>query len=409
MHSNSRSQPTTRVGNLNGRRREVGPDTMGSSQPTPRVGNLNGRRREVVPDTMGSSQPTPRVGNLSKRRRGAVPDTMGSSQPTPRVGNQNRRGRDVVPEGSDSGTQQNESVSFHSTPPNDQLPSRNSSPPPIAGRPGGRPPKRSRRSTIQTTAYTEPEIEPDGQGDMEPVHLSDDSSDEYHASDHGEETEPDTEPDVEDLDSADGTLSRQLRGSQTAERQGNHELRTVRISTTSGSQDTAFVRRTPAARVSIIPGRAYTPPTFPSSSTARYSSPLGIPSVTTSGVRSSSPPTGELSTPQPGRIRRVTNSRRNTVTGVEGEIVGVAKYLMLQYTLFVDPLPDPVTLTSAVHSAWSRAQDEIADDGNIEASEKSLDLVSAFGRDKVRGVLLTIQDTAKTLGRAGAIRISYKG
>ena len=385
MHSNSRSQPTTRVGNLNGRRREVGPDTMGSSQPTPRVGNL------------------------SKRRRGAVPDTMGSSQPTPRVGNQNRRGRDVVPEGSDSGTQQNESVSFHSTPPNDQLPSRNSSPPPIAGRPGGRPPKRSRRSTIQTTAYTEPEIEPDGQGDMEPVHLSDDSSDEYHASDHGEETEPDTEPDVEDLDSADGTLSRQLRGSQTAERQGNHELRTVRISTTSGSQDTAFVRRTPAARVSIIPGRAYTPPTFPSSSTARYSSPLGIPSVTTSGVRSSSPPTGELSTPQPGRIRRVTNSRRNTVTGVEGEIVGVAKYLMLQYTLFVDPLPDPVTLTSAVHSAWSRAQDEIADDGNIEASEKSLDLVSAFGRDKVRGVLLTIQDTAKTLGRAGAIRISYKG
>ena len=382
---------------------------MGSSQPTPRVGNLNGRRREVVPDTMGSSQPTPRVGNLSKRRRGAVPDTMGSSQPTPRVGNQNRRGRDVVPEGSDSGTQQNESVSFHSTPPNDQLPSRNSSPPPIAGRPGGRPPKRSRRSTIQTTAYTEPEIEPDGQGDMEPVHLSDDSSDEYHASDHGEETEPDTEPDVEDLDSADGTLSRQLRGSQTAERQGNHELRTVRISTTSGSQDTAFVRRTPAARVSIIPGRAYTPPTFPSSSTAQYSSPLGIPSVTTSGVRSSSPPTGELSTPQPGRIRRVTNSRRNTVTGVEGEIVGVAKYLMLQYTLFVDPLPDPVTLTSAVHSAWSRAQDEIADDGNIEASEKSLDLVSAFGRDKVRGVLLTIQDTAKTLGRAGAIRISYKG
>ena len=62
-----------------------------------------------------------------------------------------------------------------------------------------------------------------------------------------------------------------------------------------------------------------------------------------------------------------------------------------------------------MHSAWSRAQDEIANDRNIEASEKSLDLVSAIGRDKVRGVLLTIQDTAKTLGRAGAIRISYKG
>jgi len=164
-----------------------------------------------------------------------------------------------------------------------------------------------------------------------------------------------------------------------AERQGNNDLRTVRLSTTPGSQDATLFRRTPAARVRIIPGRAYTPPAFPSSSTARYSSPLGIPST-----------------------------RRNTVTGVEGEIVVVAKYLMLQYTLFVDPLPDPVTLMSAVHGAWSRAQDEIADAGNIEASEKSVDLVSGFGRDKIQGVLLTIKDTAKTLGRAGAIRILYK-
>lgn len=233
-------------------------------------------------------------------------------------------------------------------------------------------------------------MEPDGQGHMEPVHLSDDSSDEYHAPDYGEETEPDTEPDVEDLDSADGTLSGRLRASQTAERQGNNDLRTLRISTTSRSQDATLIRRTPAARVSIIPGRAYSPSTFLSSGTARYSSPLGISSTTMSGVRSSSPPTGEPSTPQPGRIRCVTNSRRNTVTGVEGEIVGVAKYLMLQYTLFVDPLPDPVTLMSAVHGAWSRAQDEIADAGKIEASEKSLDLVSASGHDKIQGVLLTI-------------------
>ena len=65
-------------------------------------------------------------------------------------------------------------------------------------------------------------------------------------------------------------------------------------------------------------------------------------------------------------------------------------------------------MTSAVHSAWSRAQDEIADDGNIEASEKSFNLVTAFRRDNVRGVLLTIQDMAKTLGCAGAIHISYK-
>ena len=75
-------------------------------------------------------------------------------------------------------------------------------------------------------------------------------------------------------------------------------------------------------------------------------------------------------------VRHVINSRRNTVTGVEGEILGVAKDLMLQYTLYVNPLPNPVALTSEVHSVWSRAQDEIADAGNIEPSSKSIDIVS---------------------------------
>ncbi len=72
------------------------------------------------------------------------------------------------------------------------------------------------------------------------------------------------------------------------------------------------------------------------------------------------------------------------MTGVEGEIVGVAKYLILQYTLFDEPLADPAALTSAVYRIWSHAQDEIADAGNIEPSEKSLDIVSALGRDMIR-------------------------
>jgi len=61
---------------------------------------------------------------------------------------------------------------------------------------------------------------------------------------------------------------------------------------------------------------------------------------------------------------------------MEGEILGVAKDLMLQYTLYLDPLPNPVTLTSEVHSVWSRAQDEIVDAGNIEPSSKTIDIVS---------------------------------
>ena len=311
---------------------------------------MSGRRRDVIPDITGSSQPTSRGGNLSRRRRDAVPDTMGSSQPTPRAGNLNGRTRDVVRAnmGSGSGTQQHESGSSHSSPTSNQLSSRNSSPPRIGGL-RGRPLKRPRRSTIQTTAYTEPETEPDGQGHIEAVRLSDDSSDEYQASRQGDETEPDTEPDIEDLDSADGTPSGRRRESLAADRQGNNRPRTVRISTTSGSQEAALAQRTPAACVRIIPGRAYTPPMFPSSSVGRYSSSLNLPSATASGVRSSSPPPGEPSTPRPGRIRRGINSRRNTVTGVEGEIVGVAKYLILQYTLFDEPLADPAAMTSAVY------------------------------------------------------------
>ena len=74
-------------------------------------------------------------------------------------------------------------------------------------------------------------------------------------------------------------------------------------------------------------------------------------------------------------VSHVINSRRNTVTGVVGEILGVAKDLTLQYTLYVNPLPNPVALTSEVHSVWSRAQDEIADAGNIKPSSKSIAIV----------------------------------
>ena len=49
---------------------------------------------------------------------------------------------------------------------------------------------------------------------------------------------------------------------------------------------------------------------------------------------------------------------------------------MIQYTLFVNPLPNAVTLTAEVHRAWSRAKDAIVDAGNIEPSAKSIELVS---------------------------------
>jgi len=210
---------------------------------------------------------------------------------------------------------------------------------------------------------------------MEPVRLSDHSGDEYQMSHPGDETEPDTEPDRANLGGADETTPRRRRGTRLVETHGNNRPRTVRISTNSGSQEAAIVPRTPAARVTLTPGRPLSPATFPSSSVARYSSPLGIPSTTTSGIRSSSPP-GEPSTRGTVSVQHVINPRRNTVTGMKGEILGVAKDLMLQYTIYVNPLPNPVALTSEVHSVWSRAQDEIADAANIEPSWQSIDLVS---------------------------------
>ena len=251
----------------------------------------------------------------------------------------------------------------------------NSSPPPIARRLLGRLAKLLQSSTIQTTADTEPGMEPDGQGHMEPVHLSDDhSSDPYQKPHLADEMELDTEPDIEDLGSADETTSKRRHVLRLAETYRNNRPRTMRISTNSGSQEAAIVRRTPTARVTITLGRALSPVILLSSSAAWYSCPLGVPSIT-SHIRSSSPP-GDPPTRGPVCVQQVSNSRRNMVTGMEGEILGVAKTLMLQYTLLIHPLPNLIALTSEVHSIWSRAQDEIADAGNIEPSLKSIKVVS---------------------------------
>ena len=126
--------------------------------------------------------------------------------------------------------------------------------------------------------------------------------------------------------------------SRTADGQTNNCVSTVRVSTTSGSQEAALVRRTPAARGCVVPGRAYTPPVLLSSSVARYPSPLATHSVTTSGERSLSP-AGGSTTPHDQHVLLNTPSLRNTATGVEAAVVTRAKALILRYTLFVDPLP----------------------------------------------------------------------
>ena len=216
-------------------------------------------------------------------------------------------------------------------------------------------------------------MEPDRQAHLETVRLSDDSSDAYHNPDNPEETDSETELDSETLDIAEGAASRRRDLPQAAD---NRRM-TVRISTTSGSQEVAPVNRTPAAHRRIIRVRPYSPPTFPSSSVGQYSSPLGIRSATASGVRSLSP-VEDPDTPRHG-IWPAIESRRNTVTGPERAILERAMTLMLRCTLFDDPLPNAVTLTSQVYILWGKALDEISDAGNIEPSEESVKQVSLLG------------------------------
>ena len=128
-------------------------------------------------------------------------------------------------------------------------------------------------------------MEPDGQALLETVRFRDDSSYEYQNADDPEKTDSETDLDSEPLDIAEGAASRQRDLRQAAD----NPRTTVRISTTSGSQEGALVNRTPAAHRRIICGRPYRPPTFPSSSVGQYSFLLGISSATASGVRSSSP------------------------------------------------------------------------------------------------------------------------
>jgi hypothetical protein len=281
------------------------------------------------------SQPAPRVGNLSRGRRDVGPDTMGLGKPRSR-------------------TQQNQS--------HDASSRRGSSSPPIASQ-LGRAPKRPRKGTIQTTAYTEPETETSGLANTQTVHLSDDSSDEYQISRRSDETGSDTELDGEGIDIADGAGSRRGHGSQVANRKGDNRAKTVRISTTSGSQEIGRTRRTTRDLGRIIRSRAYSPPMFPSTSDARLSSPPGSLYGPASGTLISSP---------------APHSRRNMVMGTERPVLEHAKTLILRYTLFEQPLPNVVALTAQVHKVWDSAVASIADVENIEPSDQCISLVSGL-------------------------------
>ena len=140
--------------------------------------------------------------------------------------------------GSGLGTQQKEIGSSQTRTLRSRQPSRLSpSPSPNENSDPSRLPKCPRRTTIQTGVSIEPEPEPEGRAHLETLGLSDDSSHEYQNPDDPEETHSETKLDTETLDIAEGAASRRRDLPQAA----NSRRTTVRISTTSGSQEVALV------------------------------------------------------------------------------------------------------------------------------------------------------------------------
>jgi len=62
----------------------------------------------------------------------------------------------------------------------------------------------------------------------------------------------------------------------------------------------------------------------------------------------------------------------------------IAPGLILSYTLFVDPHPGPIPLTSAVHGAWLNALDYIADARNMAESWENIKIVSGHRHTGMR-------------------------
>ena len=152
-----------------------------------------------------------------------------------------------------------------------------------------------------------------------------------------------------------------------------------------------------AAPGRVVPGRADASPVPLSSSVAQYLASLATQSATTSGERRSSA-AGESSTPHHENIWLNILSWRNIATGVEAAVVTRPKALILWYSLFVNPLPGPVTLTSEVHRAWLEPLNYISAAENIEASEGNLQIVSRRRYQGTSGVVLSLKDPNRHSG-----------
>jgi len=70
------------------------------------------------------------------------------------------------------------------------------------------------------------------------------------------------------------------------------------------------------------------------------------------------------------------SSRRNLATGLERTMLARSRDLMWDWTIFVNPFPDPITLTEEVRTCWSDARTKLGFPDFADATPPSNDQVS---------------------------------
>jgi len=223
---------------------------MPKNHTKPPPAKKKSRQSQIGHDHHASSQPTPKAAIHSRNIVDAGSENRSKSQTTKPASKKkvSKHGVSLTHKRNHSGTEQTESSTSHNT----QSSGPKSSPP---TKPAS---KRLKKTTPQTPVDIEHDSEPEAQSPIETVDLSDASNDEYQVSHPEEETEPDTDIDEEDPDSHDETPCQTAAARPKVQKQrdgsGHNGARTVRISTTSGSQNVVTEPSTPGSRVRITGG-----------------------------------------------------------------------------------------------------------------------------------------------------------
>ena len=75
------------------------------------------------------------------------------------------------------------------------------------------------------------------------------------------------------------------------------------------------------------------------------------------------------------RSGRGTSSRRNVAVGLERSILVKARDVRWDWTIFVNPFPDPIKLTEEVRRCWRDARSELGFPDIADASLASIEQV----------------------------------